>query len=109
MSAEPTNKRPRPDSPAGLERQVEFWYKDGSIVLVAENCAFRIHQGILAKWSPVFADLFNLAQPPESEIENIDGRPLVHLSDAHFDISILLHAIYDGTKYVLISSPCTST
>ncbi|GBE89238.1 hypothetical protein SCP_1502460 [Sparassis crispa] len=83
------------------QRSDEFWFTDGSIVLIAEGRAFRVHQSILAKNSQVFTDLFSISQPVEQrQSETIDGCPLVHLSDSADDLLHLLRAVYDGRNYL---------
>ncbi|KAI0350414.1 hypothetical protein OH77DRAFT_1363361, partial [Trametes cingulata] len=75
-----------------------LWIDDGNVVLVAEKSAFRVHKSTLARHSEVFKDLFDVPQPPPSmgtASENMDGFPVIHLSDAAYDIEQLLRAIYD--------------
>lgn len=36
---------------SGITRSDEFWYKDGGVVLVADDVAFRVYQGLLAEHS----------------------------------------------------------
>lgn len=43
-------------------RDAEFWFEDGTIVLVARHVEFRVYKSILADHSPVFSDMF-LALP----------------------------------------------
>ncbi len=38
--------------------QDEVWYADGNIVLATEKHLYRVHKSILAKYSTVFADMF---------------------------------------------------
>lgn len=69
----------------------ELWFKDGSMVLQAENTWFKVHQGILSVSSTVFSDMF-LAPQPAGELL-VEGCPIVHLSDTAKDIKIMLEAI----------------
>ncbi len=100
------NKRPRTDewddadrdSEAGgaRTRDEEFWFEDGSIILVAGDVEFRVFKSILAEYSPVFSDMFRLPQPPsppsssEDADEPADPCPVVHLSDAPEDLRHIL-------------------
>ncbi|KAH9856096.1 hypothetical protein C2E23DRAFT_502992 [Lenzites betulinus] len=104
MSTYLTRKRPRlnsnedentqPMSKAARLRDEEFWYSDGSIVLVARNVEFRVYQGILSDHSPVFKDMFSLPQPddasPSGEPSTGDRCPVVHLSDSPEDLRHIL-------------------
>ena len=99
-------------------RHPEFWFSDGSIVLVAHDTAFRVHKTFLARKSEVFRDMFALAHPetpitrdsPDVDVkpalvqgQQLDGCPVVCLhGDSPFDADNFLRAIYDG-PYVLFS------
>ncbi|KAF7351138.1 BTB domain-containing protein [Mycena sanguinolenta] len=71
----------------------EIWYKDGSVVLQAENTQFRVYWGILSQHSPFFRDLENLPQPPNQP--TVDGCSVVELHDSAEDVEYLLKALYD--------------
>ncbi|KAL5537242.1 hypothetical protein ACEPAF_1065 [Sanghuangporus sanghuang] len=47
-----------------LSRHHEFWFSDGSVVLLAQDVLFRVHKSFLARHSLVFRDMFSLPQPP---------------------------------------------
>jgi len=74
-------------------RHAEFWFTDGSIVLIIEGTAFRIHKSILSKQSDVFSDLFTVPQPQDGT-ETMDGCPVVHLPDALPDFIDVMKALY---------------
>ncbi|EIW56925.1 uncharacterized protein TRAVEDRAFT_127403 [Trametes versicolor FP-101664 SS1] len=76
------------------KRDEEFWYCDGSIILVAGDVEFRIYKGLLADHSPVFKDMFSLPQPPvaASPTRTNDPCPVVHLSDSPDDLRHVLRA-----------------
>lgn len=107
------------------KRHPEFWFSDGSIVLVAHDTAFRVHKTFLARKSEVFRDMFALAlpgtpidrdsldvdgKPALVQGQQLDGCPVVCLhGDSPFDAENFLRAIYDG-PYVLFSiTSCIST
>ncbi|KAL1938256.1 hypothetical protein VTO73DRAFT_11707 [Trametes versicolor] len=79
-------------------RDPEFWFEDGSVVLVAHGYGFRVFKGVLAHHSPVFQDMFSLPQPvlsapsPSSRTasEGVDPCPVVHLSDSPEDLRHVL-------------------
>ncbi|KAI0350420.1 hypothetical protein OH77DRAFT_1463767 [Trametes cingulata] len=80
------NPEPQEDS-TGVTRDKELWFEDGTIVLLAPAgaddatslVAFRVYTGILASASPVFRDLFAVAQPGDGEF--FDDCPAVHLAE----------------------------
>ncbi|TCD68379.1 hypothetical protein EIP91_010888 [Steccherinum ochraceum] len=76
------------------ERSKDFWFADGNVVLVAQNTAFRLHQGVLGRKSAIFQDMFAIPQPEDADI--YEGCPKVELSDAAEDIEEMLAVLYDG-------------
>lgn len=97
-------KRPRTDSQRESKvspgHSLEFWYADGSIVLVAGNEAFRVHHGVLSQHSGVFRDMLALPQTgEETETDIIDGCAVVRLSDSSDQLRIMLRAIYKNRTY----------
>ncbi|OJT05560.1 hypothetical protein TRAPUB_3609 [Trametes pubescens] len=90
------------------KRDEEFWYPDGSIILVAGDVEFRVFKGILAKHSPVFRDMFSLPQPsdPTSSASSAqDVCPVVHLSDSAEDLRHVLRAYMPtgGPRYLSVA------
>ncbi|KAH9932276.1 uncharacterized protein B0H18DRAFT_52418 [Fomitopsis serialis] len=55
------------DLEINFKKDANFWYPDGSVVLLAQNVGFKVYRGLLAEQSEVFADLFTLPQPPEAQ------------------------------------------
>ncbi|KAJ7502392.1 hypothetical protein B0H11DRAFT_1712446 [Mycena galericulata] len=77
-------------------RYEEFWFHDGSIVLLVGSLMFRVHQTVLSTHSEVFAGLFIVPQPPPNTKgqEMIDGCHVVQLHDHPPDFVDLLKGIY---------------
>lgn len=69
-------------------RDEEFWYDDGTVILVAGDVEFRVYKGILSEASAVFRDMFSFPQPPAPP--TADGCPIVHLSDSPEDLRHVL-------------------
>ncbi|KAJ7928422.1 hypothetical protein B0H13DRAFT_982159 [Mycena leptocephala] len=92
MSSTPAKRQGTED--ASITRS-DVWYKDGSVVLQAQNTQSRVHWGVLSQHSSFFRDLQDLPQPPDHP--TVDGCPIVELQDAAFDVEHLLKALYDPT------------
>ncbi|KAM5539624.1 hypothetical protein V8D89_006733 [Ganoderma adspersum] len=78
----------------------EFWFDDGSIVLVAGNTGFRVYRALLAAQSTVFTDM--LSSGPDAE-ETCDGCPVVHLSDSPEDVAHFLRVLLPKSQRTLFS------
>lgn len=74
-------------------RSESIWIRDGNIVLQAEGTQFKVYQGLLALQSVIFRDMFAIP-PPSTGQDQVEGCPLVHLSDTAVDIAIMLEAIF---------------
>ncbi|KAJ7655796.1 hypothetical protein DFH06DRAFT_1329233 [Mycena polygramma] len=70
------------------ERVESLWFPAETIVICAENKIFRVSGGILVARSNVFRDMLGLPQPPSSDIERIEGSPVVRLQDSAQDTEI---------------------
>ena len=70
-------------------RDAEFWFEDGTVVLVAGGVEFKVYRGILSDRSPVFEDMFSFPQPPSSSPFD---TPVVHLTDSPQDLRHILRA-----------------
>ena len=46
------------------QRDTEFWFEDGSVLLVAGGFEFKVYRAVLSARSLVFKDMFSLPQPP---------------------------------------------
>lgn len=124
LDYEPDSALPSPDTTDGeapleqatLSRHAEFWFTDGSIVLVAQSTMFRVHKTFLSRHSVIFRDMFSLPQPAEGSsagsaaplahamispeigvgLEDAEGCSVVRLHDSPDDVASLLYALYDG-------------
>ncbi len=104
--------------PDALRKDEEFCqFDDGTITLIAEDVEFRVYKGLLARRSPVFADMFSLPQPVTLEDKTGPMRatgsdsatpPVVHLTDAPQAFRILLKAIApdDDAAFFFLDERC---
>ena len=107
-SKSPPRKRartsPASEGPRSLKKDEEFWYDDGTIILIAGNIEFRVYRGPLAKHSPVFRDMLALPQPPISDSTPSSFEepvlappcPAVHVTDSPTDLRHFLRAFVPG-------------
>ncbi|TEB27368.1 hypothetical protein FA13DRAFT_1736503 [Coprinellus micaceus] len=86
----PMDTTPRPSK--------KVWFEDGNIILQAGNLQFKVHRGVLAKQSPVFADLFQIPHPPGEP--TVEGCPVVELHDEAEDLEHALLALYGDASHV---------
>jgi len=95
----------RSSTPSSLKDEftpsLDVWYTDGSIVLVAEKTAFRVHGTILAANSEIFKDMFAIPQSatPDPDAETYEGCPVLRLQDSPADLKHFLKAIYDFSYF----------
>ncbi len=96
------SKRPRKDDAgdaldatgtavAPFERDKTFWLEDGNPILVARNIGFRVYRGLLATQSEIFRDMFSAGNSASGD--NVDGCPVVQLSDSPEYVRHLLDVI----------------
>lgn len=85
-----TESKPHAPVTPARTRDEEFWFEDGSVILVAGDVEFRVFRSILAQYSPVFSDMFSLPQPSFTSGSPADPCPVVHLSDSPEDLRHIL-------------------
>lgn len=82
-------------------RHDRFYFDDGNLVIRSSEdveqrtTIFRIHKGVLALNSSVFAGMFTLPDAGPSVQDTYDGIPLVTLTDSVEDLEGLLSVLYD--------------
>jgi hypothetical protein len=80
-------------SPNVLKRAEELWFKDGNIVLRADDTVFRLYKGILAANSSVFHTMLELPQSAVNYEEMYEDCPLVNMSDSAYEMREFLKAM----------------
>ena len=76
-----------------FERDEEFWFDDGTVILVACDVEFRFYKGLLASGSPVFKQLFadsRVVRTVPMDQEQTFSCPVVHVPDAPEDLRYVL-------------------
>lgn len=76
-----------------------LYFSDGSLVIVCKSheetpTYFRVHKTIMARHSPVFADMLTVPSPPDNQ-DVYDGVPLVEFPDDPKDVTIFLKFFYE--------------
>ena len=97
-----TEGLPWPASSGNPAHDEEFWLEDGNIVLISCNIAFRIHRGLLAAQSSIFADMFTAAS--SSADESYEGCPVIHLSESPEDLRHFLRVLLPKSQRTYVSS-----
>ncbi|KAF8578183.1 hypothetical protein K439DRAFT_1648845 [Ramaria rubella] len=75
----------------------DLYFKDGNIILIAEDTCFRVHSGQLTRHSDVFRGMMDIPQPLDAPL--IDGCPVIKLHDKVQELIYMLNALYDGLYF----------
>lgn len=113
MTPTPAGSGRRTQDDPELEKDQEFWFPDGNIVLIARTVEFRVYRGILANHSTVFADMFTLPQPASSSTllehaRQAEECPFVVLDDSPEDLRHVLRAVLPTTQERYVHSILSS-
>ncbi|KAI0692123.1 heterokaryon incompatibility protein-domain-containing protein [Cerioporus squamosus] len=81
-----------PSANDDLVRDTELWLESGSVVLLADNIAFKVNRQTLAVPSVFFQSLFQF--PRDAAVLTIDGCPLVKVDDSPEDLRHLLRVLF---------------
>ncbi|KAL1938096.1 hypothetical protein VTO73DRAFT_11925 [Trametes versicolor] len=85
----------------GFSKDAEFWFDDGTILLVSQNVGFRVYKKGLAERSPLFSDLLSIPQPGLAGSEETSGCPVVALTDSPDQLRHLFRALFSSGGHVL--------
>ncbi|KAL6302317.1 hypothetical protein BKA93DRAFT_737171 [Sparassis latifolia] len=72
-SASQRSRRGSISKAARITRHEEFWHLDGSVVVLIETIAFKLHRSRLSVQSEFFKRLFSNSPPPQAIAVDIDG------------------------------------
>lgn len=87
------------------DQDLQLYFPDGNIILIAGPCMFRVYRGILAKHSDIFEAMFSLPTCSNGgDQDAIEGCPLVRMYDDPYELAQLLCVLHDY-KYVIMQSP----
>ncbi|KAH9916613.1 uncharacterized protein BXZ73DRAFT_53726 [Epithele typhae] len=75
-------------------RDKDYWFEDGTIILVSQGFAFRVYRGMLAEHSSVFRSMLDIGQGTPTAADTVDGCPVVTLYDSPRDLRGLFRLIY---------------
>ena len=100
----PTTGRAEADGQARddqvLGEDEEFWFEDGTVILVARDAEFRVYKGVLGRLSSVFKALFAAGHHGMRNVRIDEAQTIsclvVHLSDPPEDLRYLLRACFSG-------------
>ncbi|KAJ7031835.1 hypothetical protein C8F04DRAFT_1360468 [Mycena alexandri] len=90
------------DSATGqILQEVEgLWFPADLVILQAGTRIFRVFTTILKEKSPIFADMFAIPQPSDSDVEKINGVPVVKMPDDPDELEFFLKAIFDSDYFM---------
>ncbi|CAE6509705.1 unnamed protein product [Rhizoctonia solani] len=86
----------KPESPPSYSRDPDFYFEDGSSILLVQDVLFKVHASLLKAQSQVFQDMF--AMPSGNAVNGIEGSsdqyPIVIPQVKHPQFRNLLKRIY---------------
>ena len=77
-------------------RHEDLWFEDETVLVIAKNVRFRLHRGVLAKFSTVFRDMFQIADA--SAGSSMQGCPTVEVTDDPEHLALFFTLLYDGGR-----------
>ncbi|KAK7024853.1 BTB domain-containing protein [Favolaschia claudopus] len=90
-----------------LHQVEELWFSSDTVIIRAQDRIFRVFAAILKQKSSVFADMFAFPQPASSDVETMDGVPVVTVHDDPAEMEVFLKAIFDSDFFM--PPPATAT
>lgn len=90
-----------PSSRIGVQKCNQLWFEDGSIILQAETTQFRVYRAVLQAQSRLLHSEFSLENVNLRSGEEVEGCPLVHLSESSVDVEHFLKVLHDTRSVYL--------
>ncbi|KAM5537259.1 hypothetical protein V8D89_008989 [Ganoderma adspersum] len=81
------------------ERDVQFWYEDGTVILVVYDIKFRVYKGVLVQHSLFFCDMFSLPQPQDADTKPCPVACIIPGSPRWPSFNLISACICLGHKY----------
>ena len=78
------------------KRHEELWFEDGNVVFISRDVHFKLHRGVVAKYSSVFRDMFQLGDA--SAGDSVDNCPIVNITDSPEHAVLFFTLLYDGAR-----------
>ena len=75
-------------------RDEEFWFDDGTVILIASNVEFRVYKSTLSEHSIVSSNKFALPQPSSDARSHEYGCPIVHPDDSAAGLLEFLRVLF---------------
>ncbi|KAJ6499338.1 hypothetical protein C8R45DRAFT_113019 [Mycena sanguinolenta] len=89
------------NSAGGPTRHPDLSFPDGNIAILTGSVYFLVHKGLLCRHSVPFQQ----QQATQARSKQLEGRPVVHVTDSPHDMFHFLSALYDGILGVKLDPP----
>ncbi|KAJ7901791.1 hypothetical protein B0H14DRAFT_2668451 [Mycena olivaceomarginata] len=94
----------QPQSTAGAPtRHPDLSFPDGTIAILTGSVYFLVHKGLLCRHSVPFQQATKALDQTRSK--QLEGRPVLHVTDSPHDMCHFLSALYDGILGVKLDPP----
>ncbi|KIP01105.1 hypothetical protein PHLGIDRAFT_17445, partial [Phlebiopsis gigantea 11061_1 CR5-6] len=90
----------------GVEEHLQhpqLWFEDGNVLVISRNVWFKLHRGILSRFSSVFRDMFQLADADAGH--HIQHCPAVDVTDDPAHLHLFFTLLYDGGRHPFLLDP----
>ena len=107
-----TVHRAEDQGPLPKEKDKEFWFEDGTVILAARDVEFRVYGGLLADHSPVLKELLTKHKHPTRLVffygQSKAMCPVIRLEDSPEDLRHMLRMCMprQDTRCVATPSLC---
>ncbi|KIJ27536.1 hypothetical protein M422DRAFT_784864 [Sphaerobolus stellatus SS14] len=81
-------------SPMDVHRDPDYYFEDGSAVILVQNVLFKVHRTILSRDSSAFETLFRLPSGKQAVEGTRDSDPVILQGDTPEQFRSLLWSLY---------------